>query len=506
MKTNFPTGGFPYKRPKSAAPCDAPACRADSPPRRTGATLTEVLMALLVMGVGILPVMGLFPVAFLRSVQATNRTHATIHRYNAEAAMDLERQLITGLTEWQAGTAYVIGDEIVPEEANANDRFYRVTIAGTSGATPPVWPPNISDTVVDNTITWEAFDHSVYVIDPLGWKVVEGESPGLEDILGNDGGSPPATLGSLPRYNADKVGIDLIDTPYDVVTLPDSWATTIEGIPTTQTATSVDLVHGSLASVTVGPFEWLPGTAYAAGDWMFPRNEDLSSGLLGPNGKFYQAATGGTSSASAAEPTWGTTVGGTTNDNGITWTCFHFAPPLSRVVVTDGAGDLSAVREISSISGQTINWLDALNGLTAEQLRVESQERRYTWMAAVRRDPAGGANVEIAIFFRRPLSIEDERVYTVQNEISDRVVFIDYGNDPTNPPRPFAKRGGFLLDIDNGRFYRIQTLLDNKDEDPNDLVDTDTQVLLTLERPSVNKIQNAVFMRNIIDVYPIGTK
>ena len=32
---------------------------------------------------------------------------------------------------------------------------FTATVAGDSGGTPPVWPPDIGDTVVDNTVTWE---------------------------------------------------------------------------------------------------------------------------------------------------------------------------------------------------------------------------------------------------------------------------------------------------------------------------------------------------------------
>lgn len=32
--------------------------------------------------------------------------------------------------------------------------IFTVAVAGTSDATPPVWPPDIADMVVDNTVTW----------------------------------------------------------------------------------------------------------------------------------------------------------------------------------------------------------------------------------------------------------------------------------------------------------------------------------------------------------------
>ncbi|MDB5336697.1 MAG: hypothetical protein JWN70_2316, partial [Planctomycetaceae bacterium] len=50
-----------------------------------GATLTEVLMAILIMGIGMIGVMSLFPAAVLRSVQAHALTTSANLRFNAEA-------------------------------------------------------------------------------------------------------------------------------------------------------------------------------------------------------------------------------------------------------------------------------------------------------------------------------------------------------------------------------------------------------------------------------------
>lgn len=63
-----------------------PSSRAARPlRRRIGMTLTEVLMALMVMGIGLVSVITLFPLSILRSVEATKLTNATATRINAEA-------------------------------------------------------------------------------------------------------------------------------------------------------------------------------------------------------------------------------------------------------------------------------------------------------------------------------------------------------------------------------------------------------------------------------------
>src|SRR5215467_1551135 len=52
---------------------------------RKGATLTEVLIALLIMSIGLVALAVLFPISVLRSIKATQFTTATDNRYNAEA-------------------------------------------------------------------------------------------------------------------------------------------------------------------------------------------------------------------------------------------------------------------------------------------------------------------------------------------------------------------------------------------------------------------------------------
>ena len=50
---------------------------------------------------------------------------------------------------WEPSTAYVLNEYILPSETKRNGKYYRVTTAGTSGATEPVWPA--AGTVNDNT-------------------------------------------------------------------------------------------------------------------------------------------------------------------------------------------------------------------------------------------------------------------------------------------------------------------------------------------------------------------
>ncbi len=101
-----------------------------------GLTLVEVLMSMLVAGIGIASVIVLLPLSFVRAVQATNLTNGTILRFNAECLSDFNQNL---MLRWRPNQAYNVGDTIVVTNALTNTLSgLNVTTAGTSGAVAPV--------------------------------------------------------------------------------------------------------------------------------------------------------------------------------------------------------------------------------------------------------------------------------------------------------------------------------------------------------------------------------
>jgi len=63
--------------------------------------------------------------------------------------------------------------------------------------------------------------------------------------------------------------------------------------------------------------EWTASTEKSVGDRVLPTT---------PNDYYYEVAAGGAGTTSGTEPvTWGTTVGGETSDNDITWTCHSYS-------------------------------------------------------------------------------------------------------------------------------------------------------------------------------------
>jgi len=333
-------------------------------------------MSILVMGIGVLSVISLFPISFLRTLQATNLTHATILRYNAEAIIEVRS------------------------------------------------PNFIHDPDADADFV--EHDNTNYVIDPLGWNF---SSAALQDFFGNDG----AAASTLPRFNT---GIATAADAANLVTLPDSWVQQARANP----------------------------TAFAANTVSLPATVDLSS-MIPPN-----------------------------------------PLPRSRVILTDITARVSEVREITSVAaGPVITWDAAFPlpaGFTPTEVRVETHEQRYTWLMTVRNtgnhadpNPANWehiAAVDVVVFFRRTLSPLDERLFTV-SAVSGRDVNIDHNADGT---QPFSKKGGYLFDVDNCRWYRIQ----------DSIAWNPTTTRVTLDRAPTGSLVNVIVPRGIVDVYPIGSK
>ncbi len=97
---------------------------------RGGVTLVEVLMSLLVVGVGLVSVAVLFPLSILRTIEATQLTSATMVRYNAEELIDAFPAIVFNPD----------GDTDVGEHANTNyivDPLGFDVLTTLSGATVP---------------------------------------------------------------------------------------------------------------------------------------------------------------------------------------------------------------------------------------------------------------------------------------------------------------------------------------------------------------------------------
>jgi Tfp pilus assembly protein PilV len=421
-----------------------------------GLTLVEVLMSMMVAGIGILSVIVLLPLSFVRAVQATNMTNGTILRFNAECLSDVNPSL---LLRWQPNQNYsattpnassvnagAAGDIVLVPSAPTV--LFQCTTAGTSGTVAPTtWNTTVGGTTTDGTVTWttQAAPPLAFVIDPLGWNALGGP---LQTNFGNNGANPPAVdPKAIPRFNGELSSIGLAAV---MAALPDSW---------------IEQGRGGVTAFT-------PNTVTITGP-------DLSA--VG----FSTPAAPGTS-----------------------------IPVMSRVVMLDVTGKTSETRLITGINAATgvVTW----GGGTADPLgpgfapafaRVETRDTRYSWILTVHPNPpaaSGGPswNVTATIFFNRSLVSLDEQVYQATGADGLQTPFTV--NYPAGAKPQYVKKGGFVFDCYFGRWYRISNVVN----DPT-LANT-LDVYVDQSRPQTDVLTNltfgVVFMRGVVDQYPLVLK
>ncbi len=194
---------------------------------RSGTTLTEVLMSLGIMTIGVVMVATVFPIATLRTLEASKQTNSTIAKVNAEAAIDSRPELIhnpdDGIPEL---TSFFLPFAIEP----AATKYAKLKNDPTFGS---------------------AFRGHRYVVDPYGYWSVD---PTYQMLFGNVGGGPwPASYNLVARYNA---GFPDVATAGLFVVQPDNWKLVNEaqtvGTGTATGITSVTLEDGAdLSAVTL---------------------------------------------------------------------------------------------------------------------------------------------------------------------------------------------------------------------------------------------------------------
>lgn len=501
------------------------AARADRRPiagARAGTTLSEVLISLLVMSIGVVSLATLFPISVLRSIQATQLTNAANLRYNVEAMLSVRPELYAIGAPWQPGVSYNVGDLVTPTELTSLKSppvVFECTTAGSSGTTEPNWNFNDTASTTDNGAAWTTYRLQNYVIDPLGhWEVEStNRSTPAGRFFGNDGNTP-ATPRATNGYGGRGIrafgGIGQNSTDNrlaaEAAVLADSWINQAE-------------------SFAIG---------YTAGDETC-------------------------------------TLGDLTDDLTIT-VPVDTAFPKSRIVFFDDSGKRSEVRPITAIgaltgTSQAISWTGPLT-ISPVRAKVETKDWRFTWLLSVRRGFSGASFMDVVVFFKRSYQGSDEQVYPatftattdpgrdavpgIQNYDDDgngttddaselgylgsddterNWVVIQYNSALGKPP---VKKGGYVTDADNLRWYRITDIVEGdlingfspaqvmtkaglntalSNYTPDALATGMTDVIfLRVENkiiqsgpqpsaPGGTPAGGAIVMRNIVDVYPIRT-
>ena len=164
----------------------------DSP--RTGVTLTEVLMSLMIMSIGVSAVAVLFPISTLRSIQANQLTHGAIVKYNVEALLQTAPGLIFD----------------PDNDGNLREHF---------------------QAPVDRN----------YIVDPLGFYTHYADGSPFYSYFGNDGATPAGILQRFGGGLRTMVGFDHTNSAADAQALRfaalalsnqgDGWLTDVDTVP-----------------------------------------------------------------------------------------------------------------------------------------------------------------------------------------------------------------------------------------------------------------------------------
>lgn len=375
-------------------------------PQRGGTTLMEVLISIMIMAIGVIGVATLFPISLIHAVKAHQLTSGTIHRFNAEALLDVR-----------------------PELANPN-----LFLVG-----PAAPPPSIP-----------------YLVDPLG--VVEGM---------------PNTVGTISRLSPY--------SPYP----PD-----VERQLAELTTTQQDSWDGLFTSAVT---DWT--------DISNPTNPSCQVENLGTSGIVVNNT--GTPPPDYVAP-YPRTQAVLFYDDPITQRRRSFVRNVWRV--QPGSDTLELVRPVNLPIDPSTG-----NPVPLGEVRIQTQIRHFTWILTVRPDvtltPAVG-DVDLVVFFKRSFeAAEDEALYHAWFLNGDDEASIRW--NANTQPEPSLKRGSYVLDSNNGRWYRI---IDYSRPQPSSMPGFTHEASLTLlssamaDSSPVGGAGNAVLMRGIVDVYPLNPR
>ena len=464
-----------------------------------GVTLSEVLVSMLIMSVGVVSLATLFPISVIRTAQATQLTHSVFLRNNAEAAVESNLGLLNNAQNY-----------------------------GFSG---------------------------LGVIDPLGVQLVGAPTfntiNGLVIGVGNPLGSASVRrtdgLALLPSATAAQ-RLAFAD---QLATLPDSWSLVREEAvtgtnlgaspPTITVGTSTNgLIVRNLATANAANalHRMVMFDATGRSAVIQPLNQ-----ITGQNLSWWNVTPGGASLGTGPSLPTGftpTRVRIEAQDRRYTWmmTVRKHWVPVGPASGADGQPGFSGTDD------------DGVNGTDDNgELHYSGSDDDQNW----------AAELDLAVFYNRSFRAADETAYTLTFPVSlnaagsltgsrtgfdgapgvsgvddDNNSTTDWTNSPTNTnpdpgevgfpgsddnrtvivtftagSKPYLKKGGYMLEPSQLKWYRI---LDLKDVSSN--VTTNTQTVLLLDQdlrypPTTAATvtgSSGIFMRGIVEVYSLGSR
>ncbi|MEQ9409708.1 MAG: prepilin-type N-terminal cleavage/methylation domain-containing protein [Fuerstiella sp.] len=445
---------------------------------RSGVTLVEVLMALMIMSIGVSAVAVLFPISVLRSIQATQLTNAAIVKLNLETLVDVQPELI-----FDPDGDYNPSASLAARRATLEEHF-------------------------------RAPASRNYIVDPVGFytHLFDG-NPAAAAMFGNDGTAP---AGAITRFGG---GITLTNgrninrqppplTANELAALRlkalalanqgDGWETQIDAQPGALVAggvrisTDLDLTQVPTAQLVLPPD--------GSGGYLLEDPELYRIVMFSLDGKFSQALP--------------LTAIDTTNN-----IAFYTED-------TNGNGNKDAGEDVNMNGVLDVRTLPTEFGGIVSRVLLQSRKiSDYSWMLNVRRRGDGQArSVDVVVRFSDGVSLTDERLFEATFVPStaastSRFVWVrkPIRSNPTDTTEPNIRKGKFIFDAFNGIWYRIQDVQERPTFGTGNPNWMNFDYLVTVEQAiganagagtlaGAGPFGAAMFPTGIVDVYPMGSR
>jgi prepilin-type N-terminal cleavage/methylation domain-containing protein len=476
-----------------------------------GVTLVEVLMSLMIMSIGLASVAVLFPISVLRSVQATQMTNSAILKYNVEAYVQMNPQLIFD-PDGDGNLDEHIRNPTESRYIIDPTGFFELVASGNSHANYATLSTN-NNSALNNDNAERGFVDWIGNTDADNSDVNNNSPTAYQSLPRYDGGIRVGTFSSAypSGFSPSSGGEDARALKLLASTLTkqgDGWETQLEALPV-----NFVFADGSSPSPTAASSALIAGLE-------LPADLDLTGIMTAQN----------------SVPKAGVTP-------------IIPDPQLCRVIVfsADGAFSVSLPLIHNPSGTQYVLWTEDINlngtGDAGEDINLNgaldtpdlplqffnsisgnfevgrvvlqtAKTQDYNWLLTVRRGQDGQARgVDVVVTHNKGITTDDERVFSASFNTSNVApnspfqieVLNDGGQTSTaEAAEPLLKRSGYVLDVVNARWYRVRNYQEavvtvGSVTGPGYIVDLETPVVAN----AVTGV--AMFLPGVVDVYPMGS-
>ena len=463
-----------------------------------GVTLTEVLMSLMIMSIGVSAVMVLFPISVLRSVQSTQLTNAAILKRNIESELRNDQKLI-----FDPDGDYDLQVNDVQRASALAEHFQGAAARN-------------------------------YVVDPAGFYALFGQD--------NDGDAAIEPADDAFAHSFGNVGTEAgfyVGTPSVLRGLPRFDGRVMSKFMTSTSVLSTALTADQLNALTelglkrcrLGDGRIVQLDTFAAN----PLTRTLPGGTYGPAGAYLvgiELQDTVIADDLAQIPTSANSIPGNLIPD----------PENSEIVIFSANGNFSQTFPLTHIDAtrRAVFWSEydddvpanawrdfnkngiedvrplprEFQGTAGRVVLRSSRTADFTWLLTIRRASDGRVSgADVVVRHNVGINAADERVFTAVFTAGSTFVGVNNWADGT---APVLQRGQFILDPVNARWYRIAAVTYTSSSTPTSPW-SGFDYRVELENAAIGSSGTltdgvnpmipgaAIFVPHIVDVYPLGS-